>query len=44
MQRVAVLAYNNVALFELSCAVELFGLPRPEFYSWYECDVVCFWI
>ena len=40
--RVAILAVNNTALFELSCAVELFGLPRPEFSSWYECDVVSF--
>jgi AraC family transcriptional activator FtrA len=40
--RVAVLAHENTALFELSCAVELFGLSRPEFTSWYECDVVSF--
>ncbi len=42
MSRVAILTYNGAALFELGCAVELFGLPRPEFPSWYECDVVTF--
>ncbi|MDP2571986.1 helix-turn-helix domain-containing protein [Vibrio penaeicida] len=40
--RVAILSYPNVALFELACAVELFGLPRPEFENWYQCDVVSF--
>lgn len=40
--RVAVLSYPDVALFELASAVELFGLPRPEFEGWYECDVVSF--
>ena len=39
--RVAILATESAALFELGCAVELFGLARPEFDSWYECDVVC---
>jgi AraC family transcriptional activator FtrA len=42
MHRVAVLTYDRVALFELGCAVELFGLPRPEFENWYECEVVTF--
>lgn len=42
MTRVAILSYQNVALFELGCAVELFGLPRPEFDSWYDCDVISF--
>jgi AraC family transcriptional activator FtrA len=42
MHRVAILTYDQVALFELGCAVELFGLPRPEFESWYECKVVSF--
>lgn len=42
MHKVAVLANEQVALFELACAVELFGLPRPEFDSWYDCDVVSF--
>ena len=42
MHRVAILTYDNVALFELGCAVELFGLPRPEFKSWYTCEIVSF--
>lgn len=42
MHRVAILAYDHSALFELGCAVELFGLPRPEFEHWYHCDVVTF--
>lgn len=42
MKKVAILAYDGVALFELGCAVELFGLPRPEFEKWYDCDVVSF--
>ncbi len=42
MKRVAILSYPSVAFFELGCAVELFGLPRPEFEDWYECDVVSF--
>ena len=42
MHRVAILTYDKVALFELGCAVELFGLPRPEFERWYECEVVSF--
>lgn len=42
MHRVAILTYDRVALFELGCAVELFGLPRPEFEHWYACEVVSF--
>jgi AraC family transcriptional activator FtrA len=40
--RVAILIRNNAPLFELGCAVELFGLPRPEYADWYRCDVVTF--
>jgi len=40
--RVAILSYSNVALFEMACGVELFGLARPEFESWYLCDVITF--
>lgn len=40
MKRVAILAHNHAALFEMSCAIELFALPRPEFESWYTTDVV----
>lgn len=42
MHRVAILTYDQVSFFELGCAVELFGLPRPEFQSWYQCEVVAF--
>lgn len=42
MHKIAILTYNNAALFELGCAVELFGLKRPEFEPWYDCDVVTF--
>ncbi|MCL6415027.1 helix-turn-helix domain-containing protein [Aestuariirhabdus sp. Z084] len=42
MHRVAILSYNHCALFELGCAVELFGLPRPEFDHWYDTEVVTF--
>lgn len=42
MQNVAILAVNDGALFELGCAVELFGLERPEFHDWYRAEVICF--
>ncbi|NUR73525.1 MAG: helix-turn-helix domain-containing protein [Hamadaea sp.] len=38
--RVAVLAFAGMAPFELSCVVEVFGLPRPELdIDWYELSV-----
>ena len=38
---VAVLAYDGLCLFEFGIAVEIFGLPRPEFeFSWYRHTVV----
>jgi AraC family transcriptional regulator, transcriptional activator FtrA len=40
--KVAILSFDNAAFFELGCAIELFGLPRPEFANWYECEVVSF--
>lgn len=40
--RVAILSYDQLALFELGCAVELFALSRPEFENWYKTDVVTF--
>lgn len=42
MPRVAILSFAQTALFELGCAVELFGLPRPEFADWYHAEVVSF--
>lgn len=42
MHRVAILTFDHAPLFELACAVELFGLKRPEFDTWYQCDVISF--
>lgn len=42
MHNIAILSYNNIALFEFGCAAELFALPRPEFDDWYNCDIVGF--
>ncbi len=42
MYRVAILAYDGLATFELGCAIELFALPRPEIDDWYSCEVVSF--
>jgi len=42
MNRVAVLMFDQTALFELGVAVELFALPRPEFKQWYDTEVVTF--
>jgi len=36
-QRVVVVAYDRIALFELAIATEVFGLPRPEIKApWYD--------
>ncbi len=40
--KVAILTTDNIALFELGCAVELFSLPRPEIKGWYQTEVVSF--
>lgn len=37
---VCVLAYDGLCTFEFGIAVELFGLPRPEFGHWYRFGVV----
>lgn len=42
MIKVAILSYSGSALFETACAVELFGLDRPEFKNWYQTKVVTF--
>ena len=39
-KNVAILSYSGAALFETACAVELFGLSRPEFKNWYTTEVV----
>jgi AraC family transcriptional activator FtrA len=38
--RVCILAYDGLCTFEFGIAVEVFGLPRPEFETWYSCNVV----
>lgn len=42
MKKVAILTYSGASLFELACAIELFSLKRPEFSTWYTCDVISF--
>lgn len=42
MHNVAILAYNRLATFELACAIEIFALPRPEYNTWYNTDVISF--
>ena len=42
MLKVAILAFQPIATFELACAIEIFALPRPEYDNWYQADVVCF--
>lgn len=37
---VAAIAYDGLCTFEFGIVVELFGLPRPEFSSWYD-FIVC---
>lgn len=38
---VAILAYDGLCTFEFGIAVEIFGLPRPEFdFSWYRHCIV----
>ncbi|MGF6092133.1 transcriptional regulator FtrA [Pseudomonas sp. 18173] len=38
---VAILAYDGLCTFEFGIAVEIFGLPRPEFdFPWYEHCIV----
>ena len=38
---VAVLAYDGLCTFEFGIAVEIFGLPRPEFdFPWYSHSIV----
>jgi AraC family transcriptional activator FtrA len=41
-RHVAILAYDQLCMFEFGIAVEVFGLPRPEFahLDWYSYEVV----
>lgn len=40
--KVIILVCEQVSLFELACAVELFALPRPEIADWYDTQIVSF--
>jgi AraC family transcriptional regulator, transcriptional activator FtrA len=42
MPHVAILAYDQLCMFEFGIAVEVFGLPRPELaeIGWYSCEIV----
>ncbi|MFS1704242.1 helix-turn-helix domain-containing protein [Alteromonas sp. AMM-1] len=40
--KVVIVVAEQVSLFELASAVELFALPRPEFKHWYSTDIVAF--
>ena len=40
MINVAILAYEKLAAFEFSCALEIFGLERPYLDPWYRAEVV----
>ena len=40
--KVAIFVYDKLCPFEFGCATELFSLPRPEFNSWYETNIVTF--
>jgi AraC family transcriptional regulator, transcriptional activator FtrA len=42
MLKVAILVHQQISLFELACATELFALPRPEYQDWYSAEVVSF--
>ncbi|MDC8831245.1 helix-turn-helix domain-containing protein [Alteromonas gilva] len=37
---VTVLVCEQLSMFELACATELFALPRPEFNQWYRTKIV----
>jgi len=41
-RHVAILAYDQLCMFEFGIAVEVFGLPRPEFadLDWYSYEIV----
>ncbi len=41
-RHVAILAYDQLCMFEFGIAVEVFGLPRPEFahLNWYSYEIV----
>ncbi|OUR81019.1 AraC family transcriptional regulator [Marinomonas sp. 42_23_T18] len=42
MNQVAILCKQDVSLFELGCATEIFALSRPDIPHWYQGEVVSF--
>lgn len=42
MKKVAILTFDQQALFELGCATELFALSRPDIENWYQTEIVSF--
>lgn len=42
MFHIAILVTDNVPVFELGCALEVFCLPRKRHPNWYKCDVISF--
>ncbi len=39
-KKVCILAYDGLCTFEYSLAIEIFALARPEFSTWYDCQIV----
>ena len=42
MLHVGILVGEYLPLFELSCALEVFSVPKSDYKSWYKCDVISF--
>lgn len=42
MLHMAILVTDNLPMFELGCALEVFGYPKKDKPSWYKCDVISF--
>ncbi len=42
MYHMAILVTQNVPVFELGCALEVFSLPKQTIQPWYKCDVISF--
>lgn len=42
MTKVAIVVSQNLVLFELGCATDIFALHRPEIKNWYQTDIVSF--
>lgn len=42
MSKVAILVNQQVPMFELGCALEVFAIPRPEYSDWYQTRIVTF--